>query len=73
LLFEFQIAYETRKKEEGKKTRDDAGIVQQALFCAFEKHQYYNIKDLVSITRQPVVSVIISFNSAFKLYYNDLL
>lgn len=48
------IDYEKRKKEEGKKTRDDAGIVQQALFCAFEKHQYYNIKDLVSITRQPV-------------------
>lgn len=24
------------------------------LFNAFEKHQYYNIKDLVKITKQPV-------------------
>lgn len=24
------------------------------LYAAFEKHQYYNIKDLVKITRQPV-------------------
>lgn len=27
------------------------------LFSAFEKHQYYNIKDLVDITKQPVVSI----------------
>lgn len=25
------------------------------LFAAFEKHQYYNIKDLVKITQQPIV------------------
>lgn len=25
------------------------------LFSAFEKHQYYNLKDLVDITKQPVV------------------
>jgi transcription initiation factor TFIIF subunit beta len=25
------------------------------LFAAFEKHQYYNIKDLVKLTNQPVV------------------
>ena len=24
------------------------------LFHAFEKHQYYNIKDLVKITKQPI-------------------
>nr|KAF6427628.1 general transcription factor IIF subunit 2 [Rousettus aegyptiacus] len=24
------------------------------LFSAFEKHQYYNLKDLVDITKQPV-------------------
>lgn len=31
------------------------------LFAAFEKHQYYNIKDLVKLTNQPVVinSIII--------------
>lgn len=51
---ESDIAYELRKKEEGKKTRDDASVVQLALFGAFEKHQYYNIKDLVSITNQPI-------------------
>lgn len=28
------------------------------LFAAFEKHQYYNIKDLVKITNQPVVRTI---------------
>lgn len=30
--------------------------VMDMLFSAFEKHQYYNIKDLVDITKQPVVS-----------------
>ena len=29
-------------------------MVQEKLFAAFEKHQYYNIKDLIKITRQPV-------------------
>lgn len=27
------------------------------LFSAFEKHQYYNLKDLVDITKQPVVRI----------------
>lgn len=27
------------------------------LFSAFEKHQYYNVKDLVRITKQPIVSI----------------
>lgn len=27
------------------------------LFSAFEKHQYYNLKDLVDITKQPVVCI----------------
>lgn len=35
--------------------RDDKDVVLDLLFAAFEKHQYYNIKDLVKITRQPVV------------------
>lgn len=34
--------------------RDDKDQVQNMLFNAFEKHQFYNIKDLVKITRQPV-------------------
>uniref|UniRef100_A0AAG5DE24 General transcription factor IIF subunit 2 n=1 Tax=Anopheles atroparvus TaxID=41427 RepID=A0AAG5DE24_ANOAO len=43
-----------RKKAEGKKSRDDKNAVLDMLFNAFEKHQYYNIKDLVKITRQPI-------------------
>lgn len=51
-----QLAYEKRKKEEGKRARAEKHQVQDMLFSAFEKHQYYNIKDLVDITKQPVVS-----------------
>ena len=47
-----------RKRAEGKKMREDKDVVQNALFNAFEKHQYYNIKDLERITKQPVVSRI---------------
>nr|CAH0098520.1 unnamed protein product [Daphnia galeata] len=46
--------FEEKKKAEGKKARDDKGKVMDMLFAAFEKHQYYNIKDLVKITNQPV-------------------
>uniref|UniRef100_A0A8D8PRW2 General transcription factor IIF subunit 2 n=1 Tax=Cacopsylla melanoneura TaxID=428564 RepID=A0A8D8PRW2_9HEMI len=49
------IEYNEKKKAEGKKARDDKESVLEMLFAAFEKHQYYNIKDLVKITRQPVV------------------
>lgn len=48
------IEYKERKKAEGKKARDDKNSVLDMLFNAFEKHQYYNIKDLVKITNQPV-------------------
>ncbi|XP_050446841.1 general transcription factor IIF subunit 2 isoform X1 [Cataglyphis hispanica] len=49
------IEYAEKKKAEGKKMRDDRNAVQDMLFAAFEKHQYYNIRDLVKITRQPIV------------------
>ncbi|KDR23184.1 general transcription factor IIF subunit 2 [Zootermopsis nevadensis] len=49
------IEYEEKKKAEGKKARDDKDSVLEMLFAAFEKHQYYNIRDLVKITRQPIV------------------
>lgn len=39
--------------------RDDKEIVQNTLFAAFEKHQYYNIKDLERLTKQPVVSILV--------------
>ncbi|KAI0217027.1 General transcription factor IIF subunit 2 [Lamellibrachia satsuma] len=47
-------AYEDKKKEEGKKSRLDKERVMDMLFSAFEKHQYYNVKDLVRITKQPI-------------------
>lgn len=30
-------------------------MVLDMLFSAFERHQFYNIKDLVDLTKQPVV------------------
>ncbi|XP_010885092.1 general transcription factor IIF subunit 2 isoform X1 [Esox lucius] len=48
------LEYERKKKEEGKRARADKQQVLDMLFSAFEKHQYYNIKDLVDITKQPV-------------------
>ncbi|TRY78595.1 hypothetical protein TCAL_06459 [Tigriopus californicus] len=48
------IANDLKKKSEGKKSRDDKEKVMETLFALFEKHQYYNIKDLVKETRQPV-------------------
>lgn len=50
-----QIEFEEKRKAEGKKARDDKNAVLDMMFAAFEKHQYYNIKDLVRITKQPVV------------------
>ncbi|XP_068506469.1 general transcription factor IIF subunit 2-like isoform X1 [Syngnathus scovelli] len=51
----YNIEYERKKKEEGKRARADKQQVLDMLFSAFEKHQYYNIKDLVDITKQPVI------------------
>jgi len=48
------IAHAKKMKAEGKKSRDDKDHVMELLFSLFEKHQYYNIKDLVKETRQPV-------------------
>lgn len=48
------IEFEQKKKAEGKKAREDKDKVMDMLFAAFEKHQYYNIKDLEKITRQPI-------------------
>ncbi|XP_022596307.1 general transcription factor IIF subunit 2-like isoform X2 [Seriola dumerili] len=51
---DFNVEYEKKKKSEGKMVRAERQVVLDMLFSAFEKHQYYNIKDLVDITRQPV-------------------
>eukprot|EP00092_Neocalanus_flemingeri_P055593 GFUD01065756.1.p1 GENE.GFUD01065756.1~~GFUD01065756.1.p1 ORF type:complete len:288 (+),score=112.53 GFUD01065756.1:128-991(+) len=48
------LAHERAKKLEGKKMRDDKDKVQEILFALFEKHQFYNIKDLAQETRQPM-------------------
>lgn len=48
------IAYDKKKKADGKKSRDDKEVVMERLFALFEKHQYYNIKDLMAGTRQPI-------------------
>nr|KAF6368604.1 general transcription factor IIF subunit 2 [Myotis myotis] len=52
---QYNIEYERKKKEDGKRARADKQYVLDMLFSAFEKHQYYNLKDLVDITKQPVV------------------
>lgn len=51
-----KVEYEKKKKSEGKMVRAERQLVLDMLFSAFEKHQYYNIKALVDITKQPVVS-----------------
>ena len=53
-----QLAHEAdlrKRKDEAKKTmREDKEIVLNRLYKAFEKQQYYNIKDLVRLTNQPL-------------------
>lgn len=48
------IEHEKKKKEDGKRAREDEDVVKALLFSAFERHQYYNLKDLITITKQPV-------------------
>ncbi|ESO82132.1 hypothetical protein LOTGIDRAFT_135195 [Lottia gigantea] len=43
-----------KKKSENKRSRADKDKVMDMLFSAFEKHQYYNVQDLVRITNQPI-------------------
>jgi len=46
---------ERKRKEEGKRVRAAKEDVLELLFGAFERHQYYSLKDLVHLTQQPVV------------------
>jgi len=50
----FNVAHTQKRKAEGRNFREDEHTVMEALFALFEKHQYYNIKDLVMATKQPV-------------------
>ncbi|CAG0912451.1 unnamed protein product [Notodromas monacha] len=73
------IEFEKLKKAEGKKARGERDKVLESLFAAFEKHQYYNIKDLCTITQQPItylkellkerrkVPFVLSFNEWMNL------
>lgn len=60
-----QLEYDRKKKEEGKRARLDKQQVLDMLFSAFEKHQFYNIKDLVDITKQPVVRLEGNMGASF--------
>lgn len=70
--FFWQIEYENKKKEEGKKVRADKDKVMDMLFSAFEKHQYYNIKDLGKITNQPMVRQLDLLPHYHWIWTNDL-
>ena len=59
-------------KAEGKKLRDDKEKVMEVLFGLFEKHQYYNIKDLVKETRQPVTYLKVSLSAVCLLLCSDV-
>lgn len=53
--------------------RDDKDAVLDMLFAAFEKHQYYNIRDLVKITRQPIVIIFLhSFGISLNICLSEL-
>lgn len=54
----FTQAPPSDKNKVEKRLREDKEKVMDILFNAFEKHQYYNVKDLVTITKQPIVSYV---------------
>jgi ribose 1,5-bisphosphokinase PhnN len=60
-----QVQEEMKRKEMGRRPREERDIVKERLFGAFEKHQYYNVKDLVTLTNQPVVSTPAYFRSYY--------
>jgi len=41
---------ERKRKEDGKRVRASREEVLEMLFSAFEKHQYYSLKDLIQLT-----------------------
>ena len=45
---------ETRRKNDQKRSREDKDKVMDMLFTAFEKHQYYYLRDLEKLTKQPI-------------------
>uniref|UniRef100_A0A8C6TXG8 General transcription factor IIF subunit 2 n=1 Tax=Neogobius melanostomus TaxID=47308 RepID=A0A8C6TXG8_9GOBI len=57
----FNLEYEKKKKSEGKMVRGDRQMVLDLLFSAFERHQYYNIKDLTYL--KEIMREIGTYNS----------
>uniref|UniRef100_A0A8C7I5F8 General transcription factor IIF subunit 2 n=1 Tax=Oncorhynchus kisutch TaxID=8019 RepID=A0A8C7I5F8_ONCKI len=53
LCLDKAVEYEKRKKAEGRMVRAYRQQVMDMLFSAFEEHQYYNIKDLLEVAKQP--------------------
>merc|ERR1712048_1095467 len=43
-----------KKRSTEKRVRSEREVVLETIFSAFEKHQYYTLKDLIGITQQPV-------------------
>ncbi|KAI1715314.1 transcription initiation factor IIF, beta subunit domain-containing protein [Ditylenchus destructor] len=62
---------EKAKKDGAKTVRGDRDVVTQAIFSAFEKHQYYRLTDLQKLTSQPASFVkeilmdIANYNTTF--------
>ena len=50
-----QTKQKKKEKKDGKRARDDRETVLDLIFTAFQQHQYYNFRDLVHKTKQPVV------------------
>lgn len=49
-----RVEAETKRKNDQKKSREDKDKVMDMLFTAFEKHQYYYLRDLEKLTNQPI-------------------
>ncbi|TKR86376.1 hypothetical protein L596_010980 [Steinernema carpocapsae] len=47
------LVRERAKKEGAKTVRADKDVVRDALFAAFQNHQYYRLADLQKLTNQP--------------------
>uniref|UniRef100_A0A915DH58 General transcription factor IIF subunit 2 n=2 Tax=Ditylenchus dipsaci TaxID=166011 RepID=A0A915DH58_9BILA len=52
-LHKENFAKDKAKKDGAKTVRGDLDTVRQAVFHAFEKHQYYKLVDLQNLTKQP--------------------
>ncbi|PAV85882.1 hypothetical protein WR25_09133 [Diploscapter pachys] len=69
-VHEEDLARLKQKKEGAKTVRADRDVLMNALFKAFEKHQYYRLQDLQMLTNQPanyvkeILQMIAVYNSA---------